>query len=357
MKFSNFLFPQAEPDQDGQVIDEALAEGILCDELGMETLWLAEHHFDGNCAYVDPVSFAAALAVRTKNIKLGFAVAQMSLHHPVRMAEQMAMIDNLSKGRLIVGLGRGTAHNIYDYRGYGIAPEEAQERLLESEEIMIKSWTTENYEHKGKYWDLWLPMLRPRPYTKPHPYMIRACSGEESTLGMAREGKPFLMNVQTDEVTKQRMDLYRKTMSESGFDDAHVAAAVDETWVWRNIFIAETDAEAERVGIPLFEAQREQRAKMRTRILAERGESMAKPGETGVVANVADVARNVIEHSLICGSPATVAERLAKIDALGVGGVILQFRVGPSPYELTESNIRLFMDKVAPEFQKRVAAA
>ena len=152
MKFSNFLFPQAEtPEQDGQVIDDSLAEAVLCDELGMEVLWLAEHHFDGNCAYVDPVSFAAALAVATKRIKLGFAVAQMSLHHPIRMAEQMAMIDHLSKGRLIVGLGRGTAHNIYDYRGYGIAPEEAQERLLESEEIMIKSWTTENYEHKGKY--------------------------------------------------------------------------------------------------------------------------------------------------------------------------------------------------------------
>ncbi len=348
MKFSNFLFPQAEPETDGQVIDEALQEAILCDQLGMEALWLAEHHFDGNCAYVDPVSFAAALAVTTKQIKIGFAVAQMSLHHPIRMAEQMSMIDNLSKGRLIVGLGRGTSHNIYDYRGYGIAPEEAQERLLESEEIMIKSWTRENYEHKGKYWDLWLPLLRPRPYTKPHPFMIRACSGEASTMDMARQGRPFLMNVQTDEVTKTRMDLYRKTMREAGFDDAHVAAAVDDTWVWRNIFIAETDSEAERVGIPLFEAQREQRAKMRNRIIAERGESMAKPGETGVAAQVA---RNVTEHSLIVGSPATVAERLAKIDAIGVGGVILQFRVGPSPYEVTKNSIELFMNNVAPQFQ------
>ena len=100
MKFSNFLFPQADtPADDERVIDEALAEGILCDQLGMEVLWLAEHHFDGNCAYVDPVSFAAALATTTKQIKLGFAVAQMSLHHPIRMAEQMSIIDNLSKGR------------------------------------------------------------------------------------------------------------------------------------------------------------------------------------------------------------------------------------------------------------------
>ena len=141
MKFSNFLFPQSElPEKDEQVIDETLAEAKLCDELGMEALWLAEHHFDGNCAYVDPVSFAAALAVATKQIKIGFAVAQMSLHHPIRMAEQMSMIDNLSKGRLIVGLGRGTAYNIYDYNGYGLDPDEAQERLLESEELMFKAW-------------------------------------------------------------------------------------------------------------------------------------------------------------------------------------------------------------------------
>ncbi len=354
MKFSNFLFPQADtPEDDGRVIDEALAEGILCDQLGMEVLWLAEHHFDGNCAYVDPVSFAAALATATKRIKLGFAVAQMSLHHPIRMAEQLALIDHLSKGRLIVGLGRGTAYNIYDYRGYGIAPEEAQERLLESEEIMIKSWTTENYEHKGKYWDIWLPKLRPQPYTKPHPYLIRACSGEASMVDMARQGRPFLMNVQTDEVTRHRMDLYRQTMAESGFDDAHIAQAVDETWVWRNIFIAETDAEAERIGVPLFEAQREQRPKMRNRILKERGESMVKPAVTGA-APVA--ARNVTEHSLICGSPATVAERLAKIDAIGVGGLILQFRVGPSPWEVTENNIRLFMEQVAPELETKAAA-
>ncbi len=352
MKFSNFLFPQAEtPEKDEQVIDECLAEAKLCDELGMEVLWLAEHHFDGNCAYVDPVSFAAALAVTTKQIKIGFAVAQMSLHHPVRMAEQMAMIDNLSKGRLIVGLGRGTAHNIYDYRGYGLDPAEAQERLLESEEIMIKSWTTENLEHHGKYWDLWLPILRPACYTKPHPFMIRACSGEASMLDMARHGKPILMNVQTDEVTKHRMDLYRQTMRESGFNDAHVAAAVDDTWVWRNIFLADTDAEAERIGVPLFEEQREHRAKMRNRILAERGESMAKPGETGAAP-----ARNVTEHSLICGSPATVAERLAKIDAIGVGGIILQFRLGSSSYDIVENSVRLFMEQVAPEFQTLAAA-
>src|SRR3954449_11531870 len=140
MKFSNFLFPEAmEPSQDHRVIEETLREACLCDELGMQMLWLAAHNFDGVCAYVDPVTFAAALAASTRRIQIGFAVAQMSLHHPIRMAEQMALIDNISKGRLVVGLGRGTAYNIYDYQGYGIDPAEAYERLLEAEDLMIKA--------------------------------------------------------------------------------------------------------------------------------------------------------------------------------------------------------------------------
>src|SRR3984885_8110788 len=145
LKFSNFLFPESrDPARDGQVIDEVLREAQLTDELGFDVIWLAEHHFDGICAYVDPVSFAAALAVATQRASIGFAVAQMSLHHPIRMAEQMALIDNISKGRLVVGLGRGTAYNIYDYQGYGIDPAEGYDRLIEAEELMIKAWTTES---------------------------------------------------------------------------------------------------------------------------------------------------------------------------------------------------------------------
>lgn len=352
MKFSNFLFPQSTlPEHDGQVIDETLAEARLCDALGMDALWLAEHHFDGNCAYVAPISFAAALAVATQRIDIGFAVAQMSLHHPIRMAEQLALIDHLSKGRLLVGLGRGTAYNIYEYLGFGIPHTEAHERLHEAEEIMRKAWSTAPCEHRGKYWNIWLPALRPRPYTQPHPRLIHACSGEASMLEMAQQGRPFLMNVQTDAVTRHRLELYRTTMRQAGFDDAAVADAVANTWVWRNIFVADTDAEAERLSVPLFEAQREHRARMRHQVATERGESMVQHVDAGT----APAARNVTTHSLICGSPTTVAERLAVLEDMGVGGLILQFRLGPAPYDVTANSIRLFMDKVAPEFHAQTA--
>ena len=350
MKFSNFLFPESrDPARDGVVIDETLREAQLTDELGFDVIWLAEHHFDGICAYVDPVSFAAALAVSTQRAKIGFAVAQMSLHHPIRMAEQLALIDNISKGRLIIGLGRGTAYNIYDYQGYGLDHHEAQARFEEAEAIMFEAWRGEKFEHRGQFWDLKLPMLRPRPYTQPYPYVIRSASSEEGMLHIARQGRPFMMNVQSNEVTRHRMDLYRRTLREQGMDDAAVASNVDQCWVWRNVFVAETDAEAERVAVPAFEAMHTFRAAMRQLVYEEQGVSIVPMPVPGT----APAARTMIQHSLIYGSPATVAEALAKVDAIGVGGVIMQFRLGPMAYDDVAQSLTLFKEKVAPELSLR----
>ncbi|MBV1797897.1 LLM class flavin-dependent oxidoreductase [Siccirubricoccus sp. G192] len=351
LKFSNFLFPESrEPESDARVIRESLEEAKLCDELGVEVLWLAEHHFDGNCAYVDPVTFAAAVAACTRRIRIGFAVAQVSLHHPIRLAEQIALLDNLTEGRLIVGLGRGTAYNVYEYQGYGIDWQEAGPRYAEAEGIMLQAWTsTEGFEHHGQFWDLKVPRLRPAPFTRPHPTVLRAASSEEGALHLARRGLPFLMNVQSLEATRARLAAYRATLAESGFDAAHVADCMANSWVWRNVVVAETDAEAARIGIPAFEAMQEHRRALRERIYAEQGIRM--------VQEVAPPARVQVDHALIYGSPATVAAKMAEIDETGVGGVICSFRLGPMPAAAARDSIRLFMTHVAPAFQARRSAA
>ena len=241
MKFGNFLFPDSrDPERDGAVIDEALREAWLSDELGVDVIWLAEHHFDGICAYADPISFAGALAASTRRSKIGFAVLQMALHHPIRLAEQLAVIDNITRGRLIVGLGRGSSYNIYDYQGFGIDHHEAQARLDETEEIMVRAWTSGSFSHRGRFWDLDVPVLRPRPYTKPHPPLIRAASGETSMLELARQGRPFLLNVQPMAVTQRRFALYREAMQQAGFDEERITRNLDQCWVWRNVFVADT---------------------------------------------------------------------------------------------------------------------
>ncbi len=345
MRFSNFLFPDSmSAADDGRVIDETLQEARLTDALGFDTIWLAEHHFDGIVAYVDPVAFAAALAVATTKARIGFAVAQMALHHPIRLAEQVALIDHIGKGRLIVGLGRGTAYNIYDYQGYGIDHTEAQARFEEAEAIMFQAWTGKPVEHHGRFFDLKLPELRPAVFTKPHPYVIRAAATEHGMLEIARRGNPFMMNVQSNAVTAARMELYRQTLRGLGMDEATVAAKADECWVWRNVFVAETDAEAERIAVPAFIEMHEHRVAMRKRIHAEQGASILPMPPEGA----AQPAHASVEHALVYGSPATVAEKLAPLQASGVGGLIMQFRLGPMSYEQTAASLTLFAGKVIP---------
>lgn len=296
MRFSNFLFPESTtPEHDFAVIHEALQEVELCDQLGFET---------------------------------------------IRLAEQVALIDNLSRGRIMVGLGRGTAYNFYEYRGYGIAPQEAEARLLEAEEILSKVWTVRDYKHHGTYGQLELPELRPQVYQKPHPPVLRACSGLESTLEMDRQGRPFLMNMQSNEVPRQRFDLYRQTMAEAGYDAETIAHTMEHCGAWRNMVVADTDAEAAAIGVPAFRRMREHLNNARYRLNA--------PGEQWPMRAGVPAARDTVEHGLIYGAPATVCEQLAALQKIGMGGLILHFRLGPMPWDATAQSLRLFAAEVAP---------
>ena len=146
-------------------------------------------------------------------------------------------------------------------------------------------------------------------------------------LALARQGRPFLMNVQSMAVTRDRFALYRRTLREAGFDEDRIAACLRQCWVWRNILVAETDAEAERLGVPAFQAMVEGRAELRNRIYRDTGLRIEVP------ASELPSARGTVEHGFIHGSPASVAAAIAEIDALGIGGVIATFRLGPLPHE------------------------
>jgi alkanesulfonate monooxygenase SsuD/methylene tetrahydromethanopterin reductase-like flavin-dependent oxidoreductase (luciferase family) len=140
------------------------------------------------------------------------------------------------------------------------------------------------------------------------------------------------------------MELYRQALRSIGQDEATVAENADACWAWRNVFVAETDAEAERIAVPAFHAMHEHRTAMRERVYREQGVSivpMPAPGS-------APPARMVLEHSLVFGSPATVAEKLTAVGKTGIGGLIMQFRLGPMSYEDTTRSLTLFQEKVRP---------
>jgi alkanesulfonate monooxygenase SsuD/methylene tetrahydromethanopterin reductase-like flavin-dependent oxidoreductase (luciferase family) len=186
-------------------------------------------------------------------------------------------------------------------------------------------------------------MLRPAPYSRPHPPVIRGSSTEHSLVELAREGKPWMMNVQSLETTSRRVALYRETMLEAGYDEAAVAANLAASWVWRNVFIAETDAEAERVGIPIFDRMTSDRAEMRNRYGAS--------GLRIVPVDNLPGGRKARGEGLLYGAPARVAEDYAALERLGIGGVINTFRLGAMPHEMAAENLTRFMREVAPSFR------
>jgi len=165
---------------------------------------------------------------------------------------------------------------------------------------------------------------------------------------MAREGRPFMMNVQSDETTIDRLNQYQAAMSEAGHDDETVARNMADSWVWRNVFVADTDAEAEAVGAPYFQ-------EMRSYLQTNRDRMNTASELEAQASRISGSARNSLEHGIILGSPETVCERLEKVNNTGVGGLIIHFRLGAMPYEVAAHSLKLFAEKVSPHFRGSVA--
>jgi alkanesulfonate monooxygenase SsuD/methylene tetrahydromethanopterin reductase-like flavin-dependent oxidoreductase (luciferase family) len=344
MRFGTFVFSIShDPSEDHQVIENTLREVELAEAIGLDAVWLTEHHFDGAVAYADPLVFGAAVAMRTRRVRIGFAVVEMALHHPMRLAVQTSLLDNLSRGRLIVGTGRGSAYNEFEYLGFGTTMDEGRQRMAEAEDLLVKAWTGEDIEHKGKHWHLSFPRLRPPPYQKPHPPLVRACIGEASMLEMASIGRPVLIGVQTLDTLRQRLHRYTDTMLKAGFEEEAVENALDQTWAQRALYVADSDAEALDVATMALKRYRHHLDEARRRynpggLPPRKPEAPPSPNE-------------MVEHAFLAGTPKRVAEQVAALRQAGVRNVLLNVNVGQMPPEQVERSMKLFGEKVLPLFR------
>ena len=344
MRFGTFVFSiSGHREADQQVIQQTLREVELAEEIGMDAVWLTEHHFDGAVAYADPVVFGAAVAMRTHRVQIGFAVVEMALHHPVRLAVQTALLDNLSNGRLIVGTGRGSAYNEYEYIGFGSTLEQGFEMVDEAEELLIKAWTQDDVEHHGRFWDVSFPTLRPRPVQKPHPPIIRACITEDSLVEQAKLGRPALIGIQPLATLRHRLGRYRSTMLESGFGEPHTEAALDKTWCQRALFVGDSDEQAAEIG---------QQALQRYRKHLDDARRDFNPG--GLPPrdpNTPPPPADLVEHAYLAGTPETVAGGIEELRDAGVRNLLLNVNVGQIPDAQVERSMRLFGETVLPRFR------
>src|SRR5438874_12512630 len=114
------------PEEDAPRLDQQIEQVCLAGQLGFGDVWLTEHYFTGESVYNDALLFASAIAMRTERIQIGFAVVQLPFHHPVRLAVQLALLDNLSKGRIDVGVGKDTIYNEYEFVGHGLRSDDSR---------------------------------------------------------------------------------------------------------------------------------------------------------------------------------------------------------------------------------------
>ncbi len=349
MRFGHFFYPMKFDDsQDEAAILECLAEAELVEELGFDAIWLAEHYFTGECVYGDPLVFASALAVKTSRVELGFGILELPLHNPVRVAIQTALLDNLCQGRLIVGTAKGSNYNAFEYIGFGSNPEQGAEQMEEAEELLVKAWTTDNLEFKGKHYQVSFPSIRPRPYQKPHPRLARACLNEESVRAMGRIGRPILLRGRSTNSTAASIRVYREAMQEAGFDEAAIERNLDQIWVWREMHLAETDEQAMNDFLP---AQHDAFIRMESYRTSWNPpeypmERQTPPmGREGYAATPdPDASENLI------GSPRRVAEQLAQLREAGIRNLMLTNRGLMSP-EKTTASLKLFSEQVMPLFR------
>jgi alkanesulfonate monooxygenase SsuD/methylene tetrahydromethanopterin reductase-like flavin-dependent oxidoreductase (luciferase family) len=240
------LSPSA--DEDAARIEQQIEQVCYAEQLGFSDVWLTEHYFTGESVYNDAVLFAAALAMRTERIRIGFAVVQMPFHHPVRLATQLALLDNLSKGRIDVGVGKGTVYNEYEFVGHGLRSDDSRERMEEAVDILQQAWgiawTETPLTYNGKFHRFEIPALRPRPVQRPGPPLWRSVISPASFTECGRLGVPILTARLGVEKIKERWATYEAALREGGHDEATHARLMAQIALWRNVYVAESDAQA-----------------------------------------------------------------------------------------------------------------
>ena len=157
------------PEEDTARIEQQIEQIAPPKRLGFGDVWLTEHYFTGESVYNDALLFAAAVAMRTERIRIGFAVVQLPFHHPVQLAVRLALLDNLSRGRIDVGVGKGTVYNEYEFVGHGLRSDDSRARMEEAIEFIERLWQGGPVTHGGRYFQLHVPELRPRPVQRPLP--------------------------------------------------------------------------------------------------------------------------------------------------------------------------------------------
>jgi alkanesulfonate monooxygenase SsuD/methylene tetrahydromethanopterin reductase-like flavin-dependent oxidoreductase (luciferase family) len=341
-----------DPQVGNRLYNRYLDELELADQLGFDGVCINEHHQTAYGLMPSPVVTASALARRTKGRIAILGNAFCLRENPLTLAEEHAMIDVITGGRVITGFVRGVGS---EYFSFGTNPVHSLERHKEAADLVVKAWTQPGpFAFEGKHYHIEYVNLWPRPFQKPHPPIWCPSQGSRETIEWAAHPDRKFVYVQTyspAETVARFLDMYRETaLRKFGYE-----AQSDRIGWCAPMYVAETDQQAIDEARPHIET-------MFNVLLPKASELMffppgylspeslqavmaAKKGNRGNVTIEQLIERGII----VCGSPDTVRKTIKDMhNRMGFEELMCMLMFGSMPAHLSEKNIRLFAKEVLP---------
>ncbi len=326
MRYSMFSVHDHYPEESRTVAEhygETLDHIILAEELGYESYWLAEHHFHEYGSVPNPAVFLAAAAQRTTRIGLGVAVSVLPFHHPLRVAEDYAMLDILSQGRLILGVGSG--YVAHEFEGFGVAGKTKREHFDENLDVLRRAFRGEKITLQSDFNSIDNVGTNVWPLQQPHPPIYMAALRRESAYFIGRQGYPMLgiPYASVDELDELggMVEDYERGWQESGSSGPPPPVCFAF-----HTYCAETDAAARADAEGPFDYY------VRTRLY-------------GKSAGWDEITQR---RYCLMGGVDTCIERIGEMRALGIGHVAMMMDFGCMGRERTQASMRLFAERVMP---------
>jgi alkanesulfonate monooxygenase SsuD/methylene tetrahydromethanopterin reductase-like flavin-dependent oxidoreductase (luciferase family) len=324
-----------------------LEEVELAERIGIDQIWFFEHHLNPTGPVPSPNLLIAAAARTTSRIRFASMVNILPFRHPLLVAEEAAMLDNLTEGRFDMGLGRGLRPP--EFAAFGIDQQQSREMFVESFDIIRRVFADEMFEHRGNYWTVRKDApLAPPLVQRPHPPFLVSAQSEESLRWAARHDIPF---AQIDSLAEQARDnaaLYRDVQM------VHGHAPAPRLYLMREIYVGESDAQARAEAEPwmLQQWQLWNRYTQFTRG-GELPESYDFWRRQAPMLHAMGFDEIVAKDMVILGGPERVAEIILRlVGQLDLMGLALIFKLGAMPYDMVERSMTLFGEEVMPRIRQ-----
>ncbi|MCC6946731.1 MAG: LLM class flavin-dependent oxidoreductase [Bradyrhizobiaceae bacterium] len=364
-----------DPEIAARSYEEHLKVWEEMDRLGFDGVGLNEHHTTPHGLMNSPNMMAAVAAQRTKRLKFLILGNLLPLHNPLRIAEELAMADCLSRGRVISGIARGVPR---EYKVYRVPMAESRARFEEAFDVIIKAWTQESFTHEGKFWNYKDVAIWPRPYQQPHPPVWIPFTGSRETIEFAgRHNLTGVIHYMHKGLTEDIVGLFARALAQHGHritpdnlcvvTDAYVAdskaKAVDEyapyflyfnQTLWHHGSLPDKDAPPPKAQGFVSSSSLDY-VRPENKPFAEM--------DRAKIRNMtrADVEQRVAANELAWGNPKEVADRLIEVaEIAGANSVMVMLNQGAVPNDMFLEQVRRFGRNVLPRLQahevKRIPA-